>query len=1107
MLDFVIGGAGFGKSYYLMEKIKKIIGKKDKLLVIVPEQFSFEYDRKLYKMLGAADFNRISVFSFTRLAQTIFESFGGRSGKYADDNTKTVLMYRAVAELNKRKSFLALGRQAKNMSFTEQSLNLVTDLRKAGLSPESIINKTETLNGQVRDKITDIYMIYSVYDKIMKESGLKDSLNDISESAQLAAVNNFFGGYSVFLDEFDGFTGDEYEMLDVLVSQAENVSVALRTDGENSGEFSLFASVNRTLGSLRLIAERYDIECGSILMDKPFRYKNNELVHLNANIMRSRRKICAECENISAFEAKELYQEADFVCAEIRRLVMDEGYSFKDFAVVSRQLNEYGGIFEAAFRRYEIPYYMDLKKGAAHSSVMVLTVGALELAGTGSPNTEAVLRYAKTDLLGIKFREIAMLENYCYKWDIKGTMWYKSFENSADSMSTEIEKIRKQLIEPIARLREACKKASGLEICRVLYDFYEEVDVQRNINGLTFFYKESGYPEIGKDIKRLWGSLMDMLDVIASVIGDTPVTIKEFSGLLSAMLKQSNYSNPPQSLDIVSVVSAERARLDTTKVTFLIGANEGLFPLASKASGLLSEKDLHELEAAGIEITKSSKQLLADEMLIAYKMLSSPSERLYITYPLSDNSGGARYPSYIVEQICGMYGRRIRKTAADYGPVFFSPTINTAYHTYVQGFNRKSSDYLSIRQVLREDGVYSSRLEYLDIVNENRDFRINDKGLLEELMGRRLSISATSFEDFNKCHFQYFCKKGLGIFPREKKEVNSLEFGNLIHLCLERIFSSCKSKEELEALNEAEIKKLSADYAREYRDEVFGGDFGKTARFEANFSRITENITDLVMHIKEELSQSKFMPVNFELKISEGGGHRPIRLTTQSGIDIILSGKIDRVDMFEENGERFIRVIDYKTGAKKISVANLLFGIDMQMFIYLFSITGNSGLYSGAVPAGVLYMPSGSLSCERERGAEDTLEDFINSTYKMNGVVLNERSVLTAMEEDIRGVYIPAALLKSDSGEGEVKLNEKSSSYFTRKQFANLRRYSKRLIEEMAESFFDGDISASPLQGFNACEYCSYWDVCGNVPNIRSRSVGEDAKDRMKQILDAEEAE
>lgn len=80
MLHVLSGSIGTGKSVHLMNEICDAVTKQKSVLVIVPDQFSFEFDKQLYGRLGAQLFNKVTVVSFAQLAFDIFKQYGNRSG-------------------------------------------------------------------------------------------------------------------------------------------------------------------------------------------------------------------------------------------------------------------------------------------------------------------------------------------------------------------------------------------------------------------------------------------------------------------------------------------------------------------------------------------------------------------------------------------------------------------------------------------------------------------------------------------------------------------------------------------------------------------------------------------------------------------------------------------------------------------------------------------------------------------------------------------------------------------------------------------------------------------------------------------------------------------
>lgn len=1083
MLEFILGGAGSGKTHRITEIIKEKADNGEKVIIIVPEQFSFETDKRLYKNLGAESFNNILSVSFTSLAKEIFEKYGSRSGEYAEDIHKYILMSQSIKELNDTKSLKFFSKQSKKISFVGDVLKTITEFRQCGIGSGELIDKIKDSDAEGSEKIYDISLIYHTYENKLSENNLKDSLTDVSEAAAIANINDFFEEYTVFIDEFESFTGDQYDMIDTIFSVAKDVYIALRLENIGNNEYGLFDSVEKTWKSFYHIANKYNLKISTCKLDEPLKYKSEDLKLLNKAVFRTGENKKIDCENIEISECRDLYEEADLVCSQINNLVRS-GYRYNDIAVISRQLEEYSYIFEAASEKYNIPYYMDVKKTAFHTSIMQLIISVVNIICDKNPATESILTYIKTQLNDFSIKDISEIENYCFEWDIKGEQWFNPFEPSTDK-SGKMNALRERIISPIAKLREKSRGNSCSELCRNIYEFLYETKVPLRLSELTERLNSAGLIYEAKEQKRIWDMLMSILDAFSEV-GDM-MTSEEFRELFSLAVRQIKYSSPPQTLDCVRIVHAETARLDSPKVVFIVGANEGCFPMSTHIGGLLNEKNRIKLEMSGIHLSRSIDDFISDEKLITYKALTYASEKLYISYPLSDNTGGSRYPASLLNRIKKMFKNNILSYASEKDIIFYCSTPQAAYNNYVKTFRNNNIETDGIEKALSKDSYYSSRIDYLREVAEYRDFNIRDKKLVKKMYSESLNISATGIEEFSICNFKFFCNRGLKLKAKRKRQIGSLEQGNLVHLCLESVLKKCSTKEEFDNLSGNQIKNIISENINLYFEENMGGSLKKDARMINGIEEIEKSILEIINHLQNELKQSEFRPVEFEFNINEKG--LPF-LETSEGIQIILRGFIDRIDVYDNGKEKYIRVVDYKTGVKKFSLSSLVYGINMQMLLYLFSITDKNGKYNDYIPSGVLYMPSGEISCGIERESGESLEEYINQQCKMNGVVLEDRCVLNAMEKDIQGIYIPAKLKKEDDGQGELILNKRVSSCLTSKQFCKLRSYTESLISKICEEIYNGKISVNPLvlSGKSPCDYCDYWSVCGNIPCEKFRS-------------------
>lgn len=282
--------------------------------------------------------------------------------------------------------------------------------------------------------------------------------------------------------------------------------------------------------------------------------------------------------------------------------------------------------------------------------------------------------------------------------------------------------------------------------------------------------------------------MLEILESIYSAFENVNMTLSEFKDLFSAMVLQASFSTPPQTLDCVTASNAERVRLSSPKAVFVIGANEGIFPFAPKSSGILSEREKAAFKEIGLEISIDAEQMTNAERLVVYSALSSPSKKLYISYPLSDFGGKSIFPSHITGQILKMFSCDITIKTSQLGISYFCASPKSAYYTYVQNFKKNDEESESLKAFLEEIPEYSSKISMLQNINESAGFKINNKEIAKKLWGKKIMVSASRFEDFQKCPFMYFCKKGLGLYPIQKVQINEMEQGNAIHQCIAEIF-------------------------------------------------------------------------------------------------------------------------------------------------------------------------------------------------------------------------------------------------------------------------------------------------------------------------------
>lgn len=1130
MLKIISGGMGSNKTEIMTSEIKKAVLSGEKVIVIVPDQYSFEYDKQLYNELGARNFNKLRTLGFNRFAENILKEYGTKSGVLADKNAKFISMFKAI------KALKALGYGSKSYysrsldkpKFISDSISLIDDLKKSDVDINSLESALAQTGGSLFEKLDSISKLYKLYQEELYNAGLTDEITALSEAAYIAHDNGFFTDTAVFIHEFSSFTSDEYEVIKVILSDAKSLVVSLIIGSGNNltSNMSPFSSCLKTKSALIDMAGGAS-KAESISADEHTGFESKALAHLESNIFCLVNNPCDSSEGIELANVKNPYDEIDYAAASIKKLVREEGYSYKDIAVISRSLDDYSSLIDGAFRRYEIPFFMDRRKSVLRSSLVIYVLSLFDCVLTKSYKTENILRYIKSPLSNIEDFKAAAIEEYCYKWNVEGDMWLSDFTpfdrkkgGNPQEFLSFINSIRKSIIEPLEDFKQKTKNTSAGEICLALNELMGKIELSEKTFSLISRSIESddaSIIEIARDFKQLWSLFLGAINSIYKNMGDESISLRQFYNLLKLMLSEMTISSPPQKLDAVTVAKAEHSRLGGMKAVFVIGLNDGLFPKSVQNSGLLTEREKLKLNDIGININRNIQVTLDNERLISYIALTSASEKLIASYPESSVKNEALRPSSLAMDIEKIFGKSVKVNVSELSQDYFCENENSAYYNYTLNYHTDSALQESLKEALCSREEYKSKLVFLENISDDAkhsEYKLSKEIAKSIFFPHDINMSATRADDFYKCPFNYFCKNGLKVYPLEKVDITPMTKGSLIHFILQNILSKFDENgnrtfnDDFEKLNDDEIRKLINKYCREYVNSEWGGEYGKTSRFSYNLKNLEKTAFYVVKNLLEELENCFFKPVAFEYDLSDENGESILKIKADEDINICMRGSIDRVDLYtDENGRRFVRVVDYKTGGKDFDLASLYHGLNMQMLIYLLALvdTDNEFNRDGELsPAGVMYMPAkhvenfiarDKLKSKSDEEREELLKNKRNTSFKRKGLLVNNNLTLKAMDKRVSGLFAP--IKKTSKGE-----NVDEKQVVDADIFDAIERFSKDKIVEMGMSLADGKIAAMPVMKSGdmdsiSCKYCNYWSVCGKYNRRDAEQINDEDKEKL----------
>lgn len=1051
MLNFVLGRACSGKSHYIINKAAEASLCKQ-VVLIIPEQFSFETERAI---LHTENYNsdNIKVMSFTKMYSEVSRISGFGKLPVMSDGERILLTDMALRE--SKEQLKIFDRFVGHPEFSAKIADTINDFKFASVTEAQIMEAADEIGGSCGAKLHDIGVIMSVYgalvsDKFIDPSDYLTRLYNILEDLE------YFKGKEVYFDSFSGFTGQQFKVIERILSQADNVTFSFCTQDISDLGINIFYNINKTAQKLISMANSCGISLGeTVKLDKNY-YSNTILKNLEASFIHKSSEPC-DCEglnNLRIISCSDPQEEAFAAAGIIRHLVDCEKYRYKDFIVVARNADTYKNYIEVFCKKNGIQCFFDKKVNLTDTALYIYLESLLKIKASFS--TENILSWLKCGFNSYDPEDIYALEDYIYVWNISGKDWanewvmspsgFDNGEISADDVAAlnRLNSIRADIHK---RLTLFCTTFNGTASNRskALYNFLISQKADKHLSVICQDLESNGEKFSASVLRQCWDKVMEILDSLAKLYKGE-VKTEEYIKAITISCKAVSISNVPQMLDEVTFGSADRIRPSKPKIAIILGANQGVFPDHSLKSGLLATADKRRLEEYGISLNDDEIKSAVEENYLVYSMVCCPIDKTYILYSEKSVGGEKLEPSAFLTNIIESFENI---SVTDFEPLaesaFMPATPETAAYLMSDLYGEK---FETVKASLEDQSKVKHILQSFDKDSFNDSFMIS-KDNSDRLFNDSIYVSASKFDQFYSCRLMYFLKFGLRTGKLRQADLNAMQRGTITHYVLETLINIYHKK--LGELSEMEISSEVDRLIDEYVASISGADILITPRFKFLLSKIARSVKGVVMHIAEEFSQSDFDPVYCELEISEKGDVPELRIPIDKG-EMVLTGKIDRVDLFKNT----VRIVDYKTGTKSFELSDTLFGLNMQMLIYLYALIKNGSSVAGDLRAGgILYMPAKN--------------DSKTKKLAMNGLILEDEEVIRAMEKENKGKFIPT-----------YKAGNKA--FVDEELFSLIFNNIENLMRDMGNTIRRGDFIPAPVDaiGSDACKYCDYETVCRN---------------------------
>ncbi len=1140
-LQFMIGRSGSGKTTTIINRVIDKIATEPTgpaLIMLVPEQASFQTEHAFIRTERVRGNMRASAYGFRRLAQHVLREVGGSARTVIADEGKKMLLYKLLQQ--QRSELKLFGRSGEQFGFISQLSELYSEFKHYALTAEQLESYVQQTSRGVSplltDKLHDLQQIYRQYEYGLSQLYIDrdDTLDDLAAAIPYSDMLN---GAEIWIDGFHSFTPQEYGVIMALLDKVACVTVSLTLDrpywNEQPQEMELFyqqAVACRRLYQLAEALGHADPEAVKNLSpaheDVPVRFQHSPILgHLEKgyrtrSVWKGSRIQSGTTEELSVHCAPDRRAEIEGALREMVVLAREQGARWREMAVFVRKLEDYEHLIAPLMEDYNIPYFLDKRRGILHHPLAELMRAALDVVQYNW-RYEDVFRCIKTGLLvtlddQVTADDLDRLENVVLASGIHGYRWtdgrewrgIPSLSLEADEADTvrlaerdamqaqQMEIVRRRVADPLQRLEKKLKKARhATEMCIALYEMLEELDVAGTLEQWSAEATASGQPLRAREHIQIHGGIIELLEQMVDIMAEDDLDSETFAGLLETGLAGVMLGVVPPAIDQVLIGSLDRTRPLDIKYAFVLGVNDGIVPSVFPDQGILNEAERLNLTDSGLELAPGITRRQLDEQFIIYHALTVASDRLWISYAMSDEEGRGLIASEVITSVKALFpGLReqsihvtadARQTPEEQLQLVGSPGVTLPHLIGQMREWRRGTDipvlwWHVLRWYDSQDAWHLQLHRLLGSLFYDNTGQSLDPKTSERLYGRVLRTSVSGMEQFVSCPFAHFAARGLKLRERQEYRLKAPDIGQLFHASLTTLAQDLKEQGRSWGELTPEECVQVAEAAVDKHTPRLQGEILLSSR---RYGYITRKLRDIVSRasimIGEQSRRGQFEPLYLELAFGPDGDWPALRFTLDNGYTMEIVGRIDRVDVAEGDSNLLIRIIDYKSSSTDLKLHEVYYGLALQMLTYLDVLLTHAEDQLGqkADPAGALYfhVHNPMLQAGNRLSMEQSRQELLKR-FKMKGLLVADRDVIGKMDHTLEkghSAILPVAV-KTDGG------FYSSSAVASPQQWQELLTNVRHTARDIGKGITDGVTKIEPyrIDQEKACTFCAYKSVC-----------------------------
>lgn len=464
----------------------------------------------------------------------------------------------------------------------------------------------------------------------------------------------------------------------------------------------------------------------------------------------------------------------------------------------------------------------------------------------------------------------------------------------------------------------------------------------------------------------------------------------------------------------VNIIDFKSDLISDNDYVFLINFNEGIIPINHKDEDYLNDIEKNNL---GIDTSFTLNEKETNEVIETIKTTNN----LILTYSEYNQNNkiyvSSAYSSDILEE---------EKVNLNFNN---SNNYNKLRLLSEKDDNNKygtlSSDLLTLSAHYKDEPYLTYNNKYKKISNNK----------LKNYLNKGLTLSYSSMNTFYQCSFRYYLDNILRVNKYEERFDAVL--GSIFH----EILSECFINDDYDVILNYEKLISESTYPFNESEKFF-------------LENLKNELLLIIDTIKEQLKYTSLKQSMYE---------KEIKIDISSDVKVIFKGFVDKILYDEFNGEKIVVIIDYKTGNPLLNINNSIYGLDMQLPVYIYLIKSEiknvriGGFYLQKILSNVSNIQKRKESLKLQGYSNEDIDilEKVDSSYENSCVIKSLRTTQN-------GFYSYSKIINDE-------------------QIDTLYNIVESKVKEARDKILNTEFDINPKEMDDkniGCKFCKYKDIC-----------------------------